>query len=175
MHKARAFLCPKIKKEQIMPYLTRVSTTQEIEFEIDLIELAYNHVDSVDDLEELLEGISSHTVEQYKDRLKEKAKEEIFDNINCAEELAEFIDNVGDSITDDYRQNIIDEEINKRPVDIVDAACSATDDELQELLICILNQHPKALHQFLTSKHKVVKLAMIESAQALLKELEDYF
>jgi hypothetical protein len=166
---------PKIQKEQTMPYLTRVNTTQEIELEIDLIELAYNHVDSVEDLEELLEGISSHTVEQYKDRLKEKAKEDIYDNINCAEELAEFIDNISDSITDDYRQNIIDEEANKRPADLVDAACSATADELQELLICILNQHPKALHQFLTSKHKVVKLAMIESAQALLQDLEDYF
>ncbi|WP_354624217.1 hypothetical protein [Psychromonas sp. MME2] len=158
-----------------MPYLTRVNTTQEVDLEIDLIELAYNHVDSIQDLETLLEGISSHTVEQYKDSLKEKSKEEIYDNITCTQKLAEFIDNIADSITDDYRQNIIDEEINKRPVDIVDATCSATDDELQDLLICILNQHPKALHQFLTSQHKVVKLAMIESAQALLKELEDYF
>lgn len=156
-----------------MPYLTSVSTTQEIE--IDLIDLAYNHVESVADLEELLEGISSHTVEQYKSRLNETTKDEIYNNINCSEEFAEFINNIDISIIDDYRQKIIDEEANKRPADLVDAACSATEDEMQELLICILNQHPKALHHFLTSKHKVVKLAMIESAQALLKELEDYF
>jgi len=158
-----------------MPHLTRATTTQEVEFEIDIIELVYDHVDSVDDLETLLEGISSHTIEQYKDNLKDKAKDEIYDNINSAEELAEFMGNIGDSITDDYRQNIIDEEVKNRPTDLIDATCSATDDELQDLLICILNQHPKALHQFLASKHKSVKLALIESAQALLKDLEDYF
>ena len=158
-----------------MPYLTRVTTTQEIEFEIDLIELAYNHVDSVDDLETLLEGISSHTVEQYKDALKGKAKEEVYNNINCAEELVEFLKNIGDSVIANYRQNIIDEEKNKRPVDLVDAVCSASENELQDLLICILNQHPKVLHQFLTSNQSRVKLAMIESAQALVKELEEHF
>ncbi len=158
-----------------MPYLTRVTTQQEIEFEIDLVELAYNHVDSVDDLETLLEGITSHTVEQYKDSLKDKAKDEIYDGINCAEELTEFISNIGGSIADDYRQNIIDEELKNRPTDLIDATCSANDDELQDLLICVLNQHPRALHRFLATKQDTVKLAMIESAQAMLKELEDYF
>jgi hypothetical protein len=156
-----------------MSYLTSVNLTQEIE--IDLIDVTYNHVDSIEDLEELLEGISSHTVEQYKSRLNETTKDEIYNNINCSEEFAEFINNIDISIIDDYRQKIIDEEINKRPVDLIDAVCSANDDELQELLICILNQHPKALHRFLTNKQKEVKLAMIESAQALLKEIEDYF
>jgi hypothetical protein len=158
-----------------MPHLTRATTTQEVEFEIDIIELVYDHVDSVDDLETLLEGISSHTVEQYKDSLKDKAKDDLYDNISCAEELAEFIGNIGDSIADDYQQNIIDEDANKRPIDLVDAVCSATEDEQHDLLICILNQHPKVLHQFIASQHKSIKLAMIESAQALLKELEDYF
>ena len=46
-----------------MPHLTRATTTQETEFEIDIIELVYNHVDSVDDLETLLEGISSQNIE----------------------------------------------------------------------------------------------------------------
>lgn len=158
-----------------MSNLTSVTTTQEIEFEIDLIDLAYDHIDSVDDLETLLEGISSHTVEQYKDALKEAVKDEIYDGINCAEELAEFIGNVADSITDDYRQNIIDEESGKRPVDLIEAAKQATQDELQDVLVCILNQQPKALHQFITGHHGLLKLAMIESAQALLNDLDDFF
>ena len=156
-----------------MPYLTSINLTQEIE--INLIDVAYNHVESVSDLEELLEGISSHTVEQYKSRLNEATKDEIYDDINCADKFAEFINSIDETIIDDYRKSIIDEEVNKRPVDLIDAACSATEDEQQELLICILNQHPKALHKFLTNKQKEVKLAMIESAQALLKEIDDYF
>lgn len=158
-----------------MPYLNRVTTTQEIEFEIDLIELAYDHVDSVDDLKELLEGISSHTVDSYKEELAEKAKEELYDNINDVDDLSQFIDNIGGSIADEYRQKIIDEASSQRATDLIDAVCSSQQDELQDVLICILNQHPKALHQFLASKQSKVQLAMIESAQALLKDLENYF
>ena len=123
-----------------MPHLTRATTTQEVEFEIDIIELVYDHVDSVDDLETLLEGISSHTVEQYKDGLRDKAKDEIYDNINCADELAEFMGNIGDSIADDYRKKIIDEASSKQATDLIDVICTAQQDELQDVLICILNQ-----------------------------------
>ena len=154
-----------------MSYLTRVTTTQEIEFEIDLIELTYNHVDSVDDLETLLEGISSHTVEQYKDALKEKAKEEIYDNINCAEELTEFVDNIADSISDEYRVLVMSEVKRNADIDIVDYVCTLPANELQKILICILNQHPQALHQFMVNQRSEVKLALIESAQSLGAEL----
>ena len=65
--------------------------------------------------------------------------------------------------------------IISQEIDLIDAVCSANQDELQDMLICILNQHPKALHQFLASQQTMVQLAMIESAQALLKGLEDYF
>jgi len=60
-------------------------------------------------------------------------------------------------------------------IDLIDAVCFAKQDELQDVLICILNQHPRVLHQFLASQQAMVQLAMIESAQALLKDLEDYF
>jgi len=90
-----------------MSYLNAVTTTQE--FEIDLIELAYNHVDSVDDLKEFMEGLSSHIIEQYHNELSSKMKEQFYDDINCVEELAQFIDNIGDSITDEYKQQVIDE------------------------------------------------------------------
>ena len=158
-----------------MPHLTCATTTQEIEFEIDIIELVYEHVDSVDDLEELLQGISSHTVEQYADRLKVTAKEELYNNITCVDELTELMGNVDDSVVEDYRQSIIDERLKEQPADLIDATCSATNDELQDVLVCVLNQHPRSLHRFLVSKQLEVKLAMIESAQAILADLDDYF
>ena len=158
-----------------MAYLNNVATTQEVELEIDLIELAYNHVDSVDELKELLGGISSHTVDSYQDELAEKAKEALYEDIDNIGELIQFIDHIDESVADEYRQKIIDEASNQRASDLIDAICSAEQDELQDVLICVLNQHPKALHQFLASKQSMVQLAMIESAQALLKDLEDYF
>lgn len=44
-----------------MSDLNCITVTQEIE--IDLIELAYDYVDSVDDIKTLLDGISSHTID----------------------------------------------------------------------------------------------------------------
>lgn len=159
-----------------MPYLNNVTTTtQEIEFEINLIELAYDHVDSVDDLKGLLEGISSQTVDSYQDELAEKVKEALCEDIDNVGELIQFIDNIDETVADEYRQKIIEEASNLQASDLIDAICSAEQDELQDVLICVLNQHPKALHQFLASKQSLVQLAMIESAQALLKDLEDYF
>ena len=149
-----------------MPCLTSITMTQE--FEIDLIELAYNHVDSVDDLKKLLEGISSHTVEAYKEELAGKIKEEIYDSINDVGDLTRFIDNIGDTITDEYRQKFIEEENNKQPTDLLDAICSANEDELQDALICLLNQHPRSLHRFMVNKQPEIKLALIESSQALM-------
>jgi len=137
-------------------------------FEIDLIELAYNYVDSVDDLKKLLEGISSHTVEAYKEELAEKIKEEIYDSINNVGDFTLFIDNIGDTITDEYRQKIIDEQVNRQPIDLLDAICSANEGELQDALICFLNQHPRSLHRFMVNKQPEIKLALIESSQALM-------
>ena len=158
-----------------MSNLHSVSTTQEIEFDIDLIELAYDHIDSVDDLKQLLEGISSSPLETYLDEVRSEAESEVVDNIDCAESLSEFIDKFDDSIINDYKQHIIDEHTNKQAVDLVDMACSATTEELHDLLICILNQHPHSLHRFMVSKQAEVKLAMIESAQALLADLDEFF
>lgn len=156
-----------------MAYLNNVTTTQELE--IDLIELAYNHVDSVDELKELLEGISSHTVESYRDELTDKAKEALYEDIDDVDDLIQFIDQIDGTVADEYRQKIIEEASTQKASDLIDAICSAEQNELQDVLICVLNQHPKALHQFLASKQSMVQLAMIESAQALLKDLQDYF
>ena len=158
-----------------MSSLNQVITTQNVELEIDLIELAYDHIESVDNLKELLEGVSPHTVDLYKEELREKAKEELYDNINDTDNIVQFLSHIDTSIADEYRQKIIDEASNQQSTDLIDAICSANQDELQDVLICILNQKPKALHQFLASKQAMVQLAMIESAQALLKDLEHYF
>lgn len=151
-----------------MPYLNSVTTTQEIEFEIDLIDLAYDHIDSIDDLKELLQGISSNVVDNYNEELVDKAKDEIYDSINDADELAQFIDNIGDSITDEYRQRIIE---SGGEGCLTDAIASANEKELQEALAYILKQRSMPLHLFLTTNQHEVKLAFIHGSQALVDDL----
>ncbi|WP_372880288.1 hypothetical protein [Psychromonas sp.] len=163
------------EKEITMSFLNSVTTTKEIEVELDLIELAYDHIDSIDDLKSLLEGISSPPLEAYLDEIRSEAKNEVFNKIDCAESLHEFIENIDESIANEYKQQLIDDGAHKQTADLIDQACSATEDELHDLLICILNQNPRSLHRFMVSKQAEVKLAMIESAQALVADLNDYF
>nr|WP_075519125.1 hypothetical protein [Moritella viscosa]SHO18162.1 Ureidoglycolate lyase [Moritella viscosa] len=122
-----------------MSYLNNVSHTQDIEaevtIELDLLDLVYKHVESVDDLKEVLGSVSDHISKGYQEQLHA----------------------TGYRNTDN---------------DLIDLICSAENDEVLDVLHTILSSHPRALHQFMTCKHKEVKLAMIESSQSILVDLE---
>lgn len=122
-----------------MSYLNNVSHTQDIEaevtIELDLLDLVYKHVESVDDLKEVVGSVSDHISTAYQEQLHA----------------------TGYRNTDN---------------DLIDLICSAENDEVLDVLHTILSSHPRALHQFMTCKHKEVKLAMIESSQAILVDLE---
>jgi len=122
-----------------MSYLNNVSHTQDIEaevtIELDLLDLVYKHVESVDDLKEVVGSVSDHISKEYQEQLHA----------------------TGHRNTDN---------------DLIDLICSSENDEVLDVLHTILSSHPRALHQFMTCKHKEVKLAMIESSQAILVDLE---
>lgn len=124
-----------------MSYLHNITIIKDIEaeatFNIDLLEVVSNHVESLNDLKEVVECVHGHISEELKDELR-----------------------------DEGRANA--------QVDLIDQICSAKPDEVFDVLHSILSQHPKALHQFISSKHSDIKLSMMECSQALLAELEEF-
>ena len=122
-----------------MPHLENIphQKTIKVEVEHDLLNLVHKHVESVDDLTELVDCVPDSISGPFKEVLREEGK---------------------DSVT----------------TDLVDLVCSAEEGDVQTVLHSVLAHHPKALHYFITTQQVNIKLAMIESAQALLVGLEDY-
>ncbi|MGK0269590.1 MAG: hypothetical protein ACI88H_000222 [Cocleimonas sp.] len=122
-----------------MSYLNNVSHTQDIEaevtIELDLLDLVYKNIESVDDLKEVVGAVSDHIAKQYQEELHAAGS-------------------------------------NNVASDLIDLVCGSESDDVLDVLHTILSSHPRVLHQFMTCKHKEVKLAMIESSQAILADLE---
>ncbi|MDE1348526.1 hypothetical protein L9W80_00015 [Vibrio aestuarianus] len=124
-----------------MSYLHNITIIKDIEaaatFDIDLLEVVSNHVESLNDLKEVVECVHCYISEELKDELR-----------------------------DEGRANA--------QVDLIDQVCSAKPGEVFDALHSILSQHPKAFHQFISSKHSDIKLSMMECSQALITELEEF-
>ena len=86
--------------------------------------------------------------------------------------LTELVDCVPDSISEPFKEVLREEGKVSVTTDLVDLVCSAEEGDIQTMLYAVLAHHPKALHQFITTEQANIKLAMIESAQALLTGLE---